>query len=517
MKCPTGSEVWAVEVCSGSDARLTGADRVTKIGGSVPMSRAYTKTTACTSAHSLGSLARSALAVALLGAVLLARPGIVSSATADETQYRIKAGDVLQVIIWNESDRPLEATVSTDGRVSLPGIGILTVANMTTEQLRAQITQKLKETMVNPRVSVYLRQLAPDPSNRVYVLGEVAKPGWYELQPGMRLLDVLWLAGGQTQAADLMQVKLFDPRGGSRVVDVQKIMDTGDMSLNIPLGPNTVLMVPESKNEVVVVGYVVKPGTYRFKKGDRLSDAIAAAGGPTQESDLKNATLTRRNGQTTPVNLEAILREGKLAGNVELEPGDVIHIPQLRNEVTLAGEFQRPGTYTFRPGQKILDAVSLGGGLTQMADPAQAYLLRGGKRVSANLEGVLKGEEMSGNILLQDGDVIIVPSGAKVMVFGEVQKPGVYTIKPGEQLLDVLQEAGGPTREANLSATGIIRLSEGKPTTIKADIAKLMSKGDMSQNIPVEKGDLIYVPRRGARVEFTTVLSTLATLRWFFW
>jgi len=468
-------------------------------------------------AHSLGLFARSAFAVVLLAAASLLPLRGAYPAAAEDTQYRIKAGDVLQVVIWNESDRPLEATVSTDGKISLPGVGILAVAGMTTDQLRAQITQKLKESMVNPRVSVYLRQFAPDPANRVYVLGEVAKPGWYELQPGMRLLDVLWLAGGQTEAADLSQVKLFDPKAGSRTVDVQKIMDTGDMSLNSPLGPNTVLMVPESKNEVVVVGYVVKPGTYRFKKGERLSDAVAAAGGPSQESDLKNATLTRRNGQTTSVDLEAILREGKLGGNVELEPGDVIHIPQLRNEVTLVGEFQHPGTYAFRPGQKILDAVGLGGGLTQMADPAQAHLLREGKRVSANLAGVLKGEDLAGNIPLQSGDIIVVPSGAKVMVFGEVQKPGVYTIRPGEQLLDILQEAGGPTREANLSATGVIRLSDGKPTTVKADIARLMSKGDMSQNIPVEKGDLIYVPRRGARVEFTTVLSTLATLRWFFW
>lgn len=466
-------------------------------------------------AHSLGTPARSALVVALCAALLtLARAA--HPAAGDEAQYRIKAGDVLQVIIWNESDRPIETTVSTDGRASLPGIGILSVANMTTEELRAEIMRKLKETMVNPRVSVYLRQLAPDPANRIYVLGEVAKPGWYELQPGMRLLDVIWLAGGQTQAADLSQVKVFDPKTGTRSVDVQKIMDTGDMSLNSPLGPNTVLMVPESKNEVVVVGYVGRPGTYRFKKGERLSDAVSAAGGPTLESDLKNATLTRRS-QATPVDLEAILREGKLAGNVELEPGDVIHIPQLRNEVTLVGEFQHPGTYAFKPGQRILDAVGLGGGLTQMADPSQAHLLRDGKRVSANLAGVLKGEDMAGNIPLQSGDVIVVPSGAKVMVFGEVQKPGVYTISPGKQLLDILQEAGGPTREANLSATGVIRLSDGKPTTIKADIARLMSKGDMTQNIPIEKGDLIYVPRRGTRVEFTTVLSTLATLRWFFW
>ena len=459
-----------------------------------------------------------ATAVLLVAAAVLLIHAPVFSASAGEQEYQIKSGDVIQVIIWNESEKPIEVTVSADGKVSIPQVGILNVAGLTTEQLRARIVEKLKETMTNPRVSVYLRQFAPDPANRVYVLGQVVKPNWYELQPGMRLLDALWLAGGPTPLADLSQASLFDPKSGNRTVNLKKILDTGDMSLNTALSPGAVLLIPESKNEVTVVGFVTKPGSYRFQKGERIADAVAAVGGPTQDADLRHVSITRKSGQTLAIDLEAVLREGKLSDNLELEPGDVILVPQARNEVTLTGEFQHPGTYVFKPGQKVLDAVSLGGGLTTFADAPQAYITREGKKIPINLEKITSGEDMASNIPLQHGDVITVPSGAKVVVFGEVAKPGVYSIKQGDKLLSVLTQAGLPTRDANLAEAGIIRSGDGQSTSVvKADLRKLLTKGDMSQDIPVQKGDIIFVPRRGTRVEVGSVLSAVATLRWILW
>ncbi|MGC8834727.1 MAG: polysaccharide biosynthesis/export family protein, partial [Armatimonadota bacterium] len=198
--------------------------------GGVKFPKAWCRAKTLSRGQSLRLVLVTATALLFAAAALL-NHAPVFSATVGDQEYRIKSGDVIQVIIWNESEKPVEVTVSADGKVSIPQVGILNVAGLTTEQLRARIIEKLKETMTNPRVSVYLKQFAPDPSNRVYVLGQVVKPNWYELQPGMRLLDALWLAGGPTQLADLSQVSLFDPKSGSRTVNLKKVLDTGDMSL----------------------------------------------------------------------------------------------------------------------------------------------------------------------------------------------------------------------------------------------------------------------------------------------
>ncbi len=109
---------------------------------------------------------------------------------------------------------------------------------------------------------------------------------------------------------------------------------------------------------------------------------------------------------------------------------------------------------------------------------------------------------MSQNIVIDDGDIVTVPElptyGERVYVFGEVNTQGIYKLKDAYDLLAAVSKAGGTTRVAVDSDIKIIRGYEEdreKPIILAANLDEILKKGDMAQNIPLQDGDVIYVPR----------------------
>ncbi len=104
--------------------------------------------------------------------------------------------------------------------------------------------------------------------------------------------------------------------------------------------------------------------------------------------------------------------------------------------------------------------------------------------------------------MLDDGDVVFVTTlaknGNRVYVFGEVEKPGIYTFENSDmRLVDAISEAGGPTVFAAASETRVVRGDITKPEIISSNFQRLIEDGDQSQNIMLASGDLVYVPRSG--------------------
>ena len=157
---------------------------------------------------------------------------------------------------------------------------------------------------------------------------------------------------------------------------------------------------------------------------------------------------------------------------------------------------------TYLEGQTtLMDLIALAGGYTVNADIKNIQLIREGKTYLINLYDIIGKGDQSQNVIIDDGDVVNIPElpayRERVYVLGEVNGQGIYSLKEAQDLLAAISLAGSFTRLAKEENTLIVRGYEpGKePLVMMADLNALLREADISQNIPLEDGDLVYVPR----------------------
>jgi polysaccharide export outer membrane protein len=127
----------------------------------------------------------------------------VKKPATTDPNYVIGAQDVLDINVWKEPDVSRIVPVRPDGKISLPLLNDVQAAGLTPAQLAAQVTESLKKYVTNPQVTVIVATIN---SQRVYILGEVTRPGAFPLLPGMSVLQALSSAGGFTQFAKVKSI-----------------------------------------------------------------------------------------------------------------------------------------------------------------------------------------------------------------------------------------------------------------------------------------------------------------------
>jgi len=159
-------------------------------------------------------------------------------------EYIIGEEDVLQISVWQNQDLSQEVIVRPDGAISYPLIGDIQAAGLTITELDKQITEKLKEYVKYPEVSISIRKLG---GQKVIVLGEVASPGVYSVTGAKSILEAISLAGGFGKDAVTSSVVLI--RGGFGSPRPQRInlsrALTGDIRQNVTLQSEDVVFVPK--------------------------------------------------------------------------------------------------------------------------------------------------------------------------------------------------------------------------------------------------------------------------------
>jgi polysaccharide export outer membrane protein len=247
---------------------------------------------------------------------------------------------------------------------------------------------------------------------------------------------------------------------------------------------------------VYVLGQVVRPGAYEYLGGWTLAELLATAGGPTAKAALRRAVILRRN-VAIPVDLEQLLVKGNPEANVRLEPGDVVIVSEIDERVHVLGEVARPGYHELRDGDRILDIITKAGGVTIKAAPERISILRDEGPLTVDLISFLQKGRVDQNVPMRNGDIVFVPETEnRVVVLGQVVKPGPYFFKAGDRVTDLLSAAGGPTPRASLREVGVIRQNGDKPTVLVANLDRFFRAGDTSQNVALKPGDVVFVPDR---------------------
>ncbi len=155
--------------------------------------------------------------------------------------YLIGPADVLRVVVWKEPDLTLDATVRLDGMITVPLLGDVKAAGRGPAQLAAALSEQFHRFVENPRVTVSVVQAA---SARIYVVGQMAKPGEFPLSGGMTVIQALALAGGFKEFAKPESIVIV--RGDQTVIPVnyKRIADGKDVSQNVPLAAGDTIVVP---------------------------------------------------------------------------------------------------------------------------------------------------------------------------------------------------------------------------------------------------------------------------------
>ena len=149
--------------------------------------------------------------------------------------YQLGAGDLIQVVVWKNEEVSGEFRVRPDGKFSMPLIGDILAQGNTTDGASMQIEQKLKLFIESPYVSIIVEEAA---SNRIYILGEVARAGTYDLNGSLTVLQALALAGGFTEFASREKMVL--------------VRGVGESQRNIPLSYSKILRTPGAEHNPVL-------------------------------------------------------------------------------------------------------------------------------------------------------------------------------------------------------------------------------------------------------------------------
>lgn len=279
----------------------------------------------------------------------------------------------------------------------------------------------------------------------------------------------------------------------------------------------TVTVRERQARQVSILGAVKTPGKRSIQEGWRVLDLLADVGGLSVERpEWTTATLIRGGTRTLPLDMVRLMTGVDPEQNLPLEAGDVLLVQELdpsRTQVQVLGEVAKPGPVPVPKDGSVVAVLTSVGGPTPRAALSRAALLRGGRSLPLDLRGLLTDGRIDPAVTLQPGDTLVIPANKLwYAVFGAAQKPGYQDYPDTEKLtiLSALSLSGGQTPDADLKNASLVRSAkDGKPTLVAVNLEDMLKKGDLSKDLPLHPGDILYLPtkRPGGGVRLTDILS----------
>lgn len=352
--------------------------------------------------------------------------------------YRVQPGDLVRVVLPGEESLREPFAVNRDGRIALPEVGAVQVAGRTEEELARYVGEVLSVAFKDlSNLMVYIEERR----KIVNVLGYVASPGEYILPADGHVQMALHAAGGMRNGAQINRLKLV--RGEESVIfDYKSYLDTGDESKLPRLTSLDTLFIPASPK----------------------------------------------------------------IGNVEVDfdPMKVADSGDAASEniaIKVFGEVNSAGSFSYKSDKNLIDMLMRAGGVTRYAAVEQIRILTADEQISFNLKRYLDTGDNSLLPKLTPNATIFVPrqeeeiktGGNTVYVMGEVHSPGAFDGKENATFIDILANAGGPTRFAETRRISLIK-SSGAMAIV--DLTGFIEGTSTEPPPAVGPGDAIFVPEK---------------------
>jgi protein involved in polysaccharide export with SLBB domain len=355
---------------------------------------------------------------------------------------------------------------------------------------------------------------------RVYVVGDVQRPGAYDISSLSTPLNALYSAGGPTPAGSLRTLQHFRGTQMVQQIDVYDLLLHGVRSDLQRLQAGDTIRVPPLGPQVKIDGMVRRPAVYELNGEKNLSAVLELAGGVLSSGTLRHVDVERIVAHQNRTMLRLDVPETNDQQSVtqaldgfQIEDGDQIRIspivPYSDKTVFLDGHVFRPGKYAYREGMKVTDIIHSYADLLPEPSSRHAEIIRleapdyKPTVLTFSLSDALAGKEQ--NVALKPFDTIRIFGrydfeGAPVVtVTGEVRDPGDHLTNGVTHLRDAVFLAGGVAADAELTDAQVFRKTEnGKLQVINVSLAKALA-GEDRDNILLNPSDRIFIHRSQAK------------------
>lgn len=489
------------------------------------------------------------------------------SAAPAPADYVLGPGDEVRIQIWGGVDYAGSQTLDRSGQINLPKIGTIALNGVRVKDLEDTLRKRIATVFNSVQVNATLGKLR---GITVFVVGQAQQPGTYNLSGLSTLVNAVFASGGPGVNGSMRAIEL--KRNGQTVttLDLYDFIARGDKSKDVTLQPGDVIMIPPAGPRVAMTGAWDHAAIYEIKPGNTVQDVLKLGGGMPTLAAPQKALLERvAPGQNTPRQVKELVLDPQ-GLQATLQDGDVFTLfgisPEFSNAVTLRGNVEAPLRYSYSAGMRISDLIPEPKALIQkdyFVRKNGLVQLNAGQNVSGesvindvknlleeinwdyaaverldakevktvlipfNLGKAIKDKDPQHNLRLMPGDVVTV-FGVKdlpvpmekrtqfVRIAGEVKVPGIYQINPGETLPQLLERAGGLSRNAFAYGTVFKRESTRQEQQLNLDKAKRRLEQDINsqvasqlQNVTdTEKGSAVQAQIAGQKI----LLSRLQNL-----
>ncbi len=425
--------------------------------------------------------------------------------------YQLGPGDEIVISLWGDAQIRSAYLINKNGELFIDKIGLVNLSGMNISQSKAHLQKKFER--------VYSTLQSPDPTTffdlslgrlksiNVTFLGESEMPGIHAVHPFSTITTALIQTGGVKTTGSLRDVQII--RNGKVVakLDLYEFLIHGVTQSDIRIHDKDVIFIPLRKSTITLEGSVNRPGIYESKLKETLQDIIMFAGGFVYNAQSKiqiKRTIPIKDRTDDDNALEIKYIPISDCGSFVAVDGDIVTAHEIFQEsrfVHVLGQVKSPGKYAFEDSMRVLDLLKLAGGLYDESFWKTIHTIRAELiRPQSDSEypkifeidlRKLKDGINSENICLQNWDVLLIRSNSKyqspkkVTVTGEVNVPGIYTIREeNETLANLIKRTGGFTNFAFVEGVKMYR--DGNQVVLRDyDISVL--DGD-NLHIPVHPG-----------------------------
>ena len=439
--------------------------------------------------------------------------------------YVLGPGDEVIIDIWGTNQATIRRTISPDGTINIPDVGMISLNGMTIKQADSYMKKKLGQIYSvdgeNAKSEIKLT-LGNIRTIQVNMMGEVANPGTYYLSSLSNIYHALHRAGGVSRLGTLRDIQLIRNGKVIATVDIYDFIREGKMDDTI-LEEGDIINVPTYDIIVDIAGNVKRPMSYELKEGETIADLIDYAAGFTGDAYTKNIRMIRKNGSEYQI---FTINEPDYA-SFRLMEGDALAVgamlDRFENRIEIKGAVYRPGTYEL--GDEIgtvKQLIEKSEGLKGDAFTNRALITREREDLTIELLPVDIGAIMAGtapDVPLVKNDVLFIPSIhdlkdlGSITVGGEVAKPGTFVYADNTTLEDAIMLAGGLLESASTVKIEVSRRIKNPESMTQSDTIGVVytfafKDGyvlDGEAGFLLEPYDRVYVRRSPGYVPQTSV------------
>jgi protein involved in polysaccharide export with SLBB domain len=426
-------------------------------------------------------------------------------------EYVLGPGDGVNIDLWGGVSERLVRVVDRQGRVALPEVGGVEVSGKSLGEVQQLVQTALRTQFRDVQADVSLSRLR---SVRVYVVGDVERPGAYDVSSLSTPLNAVYIAGGPTSAGSLRIIRHYRGTQLLQQVDVYDLLLHGVRSDLQGLQPGDTILVPPLGPEVTVEGMVRRPAIYELNGEKDLAEILELAGGVLRTGTLRHVDVERVEAHQSVTMLRLDIPENDNQASVtqalddfQVQDGDKVKIspilPYADKTVYLEGHVFRPGKFAYRDGMKITDLIHSYKDLLPEPYLRHAEIIRLNppdykpEVLAFNLADALEGKAQ--DVALKPFDTVRIfgrfdfEDPPVVTVTGDVRDPGDHITNGATYLRDAVYLAGGAASDAELKDAQVFRKTDdGKLKVISVDLSKALA-GDPKDNILLQPKDRLFI------------------------